>query len=160
VFLDRDGTINVKAPEGSYITSPSEMVLLPGAASAIRRINDSGRPVFVVTNQRGVALGIMGDDDLVRANAALEQLLDQESGARINGFYCCTHMQGACDCRKPLPGLINRALSEHHLDAASSAMIGDAQSDIDAGRAAGVRHLLRLAEDEPDLLSAVRALGF
>jgi D-glycero-D-manno-heptose 1,7-bisphosphate phosphatase len=159
VFLDRDGTINVKADEGSYITSPAELALLPGAARAIRRINDCERKVLVVTNQRGVARGVMSAADLDEVNSALQRLLESEAGAHVDGFYSCTHHAGECDCRKPLPGLINRAASEHQIDVSQSAMIGDAESDVAAGRAAGVAQLIQLGVDWADLGAAIEALG-
>jgi D-glycero-D-manno-heptose 1,7-bisphosphate phosphatase len=144
VFLDRDGTINVKPAEGDYIRSPEELQLLPGAGAAIRLFNDLNLLVVVVTNQRAVALGIMTMDDLAAVTNRLNSMLAAHA-AHIDASYACIHDEGRCDCRKPAPGLILRALVElPPIDLASSMMIGDTESDVFAGRAAGLR-TLRLA---------------
>jgi D-glycero-D-manno-heptose 1,7-bisphosphate phosphatase len=142
VLLDRDGTINVKAPEGEYVTAPEGLVLLPGAAGAIRVLNDAGIPVAVVTNQRGIALGRMTEADLDAIHARLERLLAAE-GARIDAFFFCPHEKGACACRKPGPLLLERARDRFGLASlAGTVMIGDALTDVQAGRAAGARTVL------------------
>ena len=157
-FLDRDGTINVKAPEGDYVDDPARLELLPGAAAAIRRLNDARIPVLVVTNQRGIALGRMTEDDLARVHARLDALLGAE-GARIDAYYHCPHDRGTCDCRKPGTALLERAAAEHGLDLTSALVIGDAESDVEAGRRVGARTVL-LGRDARDLAAAVRdALG-
>jgi D-glycero-D-manno-heptose 1,7-bisphosphate phosphatase len=149
VFLDRDGTLNVKADEGDYITRPADLVLLPGAAYAVRRLNDAGVPVFVVTNQRGVARGLMSHDDLDAVHVRLADLL-REVGASVRGTYTCVHGHGQCECRKPLPGLLHQAATEHGLDLAHCAMVGDAASDVAAGRAAGCYTVRIAGTDDPD----------
>ncbi|HET6478732.1 MAG TPA: HAD-IIIA family hydrolase, partial [Actinoplanes sp.] len=75
VLLDRDGTVNVKAAEGEYVARPEQLTLLPGAGPAVRRLRDAGIPVFVVTNQRGVARGLMTADDLDAVHARLVELI-------------------------------------------------------------------------------------
>jgi len=137
VFLDRDGTINAKAPEGCYVTSPRALRLLPGAGAAVRRLNDAGVPVVVVTNQRGVALGKMTLGEVARVNDSLQRRLSR-LGARVDGFYVCPHQAGACACRKPLPGLLlqaSRDFPERRLP--HCVMIGDSEADVKAGLAAG-----------------------
>jgi D-glycero-D-manno-heptose 1,7-bisphosphate phosphatase len=144
VFLDRDGTINVGAGTDDYITSPRQLRLLPGAASAIRLFNQLDLVVVVVTNQRGVARGRMTLTDLDAVTDRLNSILAGQ-GAHIDATYACTHEEGTCDCRKPAPGLILRAARERaEIDLESSVMIGDTESDVSAGRAAGVR-TVRLA---------------
>ena len=135
-FLDRDGTINVKAPEGEYVTSPSSVALLPGAAGAIRALNELGIPVFVVTNQRGIALGRMTEDDLAAVHARLDELLAEE-GARIDAYYHCPHDRGECDCRKPGTAMLERAAEEHGVELGRSLMVGDGETDVEAGRRVG-----------------------
>src|SRR3954454_10176331 len=100
VLLDRDGTINVKAAEGEYVTSPEQLVLLDGAAAAIRRLNLARIRVAVITNQRGIALGRMTEADLAAVHRRLVQLLVAE-GARVDAIFHCPHEKGTCDCRKP-----------------------------------------------------------
>ena len=155
VFLDRDGTINAKAPEGDYITEPERLTLLPGAAHAIRRLNELGALVIVVTNQRGIALGRMTDADLEDVHAQLRSLLEKQAGARLDAIFHCPHDAGACHCRKPAPGLIYQARAwRPEIDLARSIIIGDSRTDSTAGRRAGLNTIL-LGRDAGDLAAAV-----
>ncbi len=135
-FLDRDGTINVKAPEGAYVTTPDAVELLPGAGEAIGRLNAAGVPVVVVTNQRGVALGHMTEADLSAVHRRLDELLARE-GARVDRYEHCPHEKDSCACRKPRTLMLERAARSLAVDPADGAMIGDAASDVAAGRAVG-----------------------
>ena len=155
-FLDRDGTINVKAPEGEYVESPGDVTLLPGAAAAIARINAAGIPVYVVTNQRGIALGRMTEDDLAAVHDRLSSLLAEE-GAHVDAYYHCPHDKGVCDCRKPGTAMLERAAREHGVELARSFLVGDAESDVEAGRRVGARTVL-LGRDAGSLREAVEAL--
>lgn len=161
-FLDRDGTINLKAPEGQYIEGPDELVLLPGAARAVRCLNDAGVRVVVVTNQRGIALGAMTESDLAAVHRRLAQLLDAQAGARLDGVLHCPHERGSCLCRKPAAGMLEQALRRWpDIDLGASWMVGDAASDIEAGRRAGTATVALSLDDvgadhvAEDLLSAV-----
>jgi D-glycero-D-manno-heptose 1,7-bisphosphate phosphatase len=148
VFLDRDGTINRGAAEGDYIRSPEEVELLPGAAEAIRILNQLPAKVVVVTNQRGIALGLMSEDDLAAVNARLEQLLTAE-GARLDAILHCPHGKDECECRKPGPGMFERAARE--VPGASlegAAMIGDSPLDVEAGNRLGLT-TIRLGPSAP-----------
>ncbi|MEU2869664.1 HAD-IIIA family hydrolase [Streptomyces olivoreticuli] len=145
-FLDRDGTLNVKPPPGEYVVSPAELTLLPGAAAAVRRINESERPAILVTNQRGVARGIMSEGDLAAVQRRLAELLRAE-GAFLDACYSCVHDEGGCDCRKPRPGLLTRAAADFPgLALPDAVMIGDAETDVLAGRAAGTATVRLAAE--------------
>jgi D-glycero-D-manno-heptose 1,7-bisphosphate phosphatase len=136
-FLDRDGTINVKAPEGDYVKGPDEVVMIDGAAAAIARLNAAGVPAIVVSNQRGIALGRMSEDDLARVNERIADLLAGE-GARIDAWYHCPHDRGECDCRKPETGMLTRAVAEHGIaDLGDTVVVGDSDSDVEAGRRVG-----------------------
>ena len=138
VFLDRDGTLNVKADEGAYVTEPAQLVLLPGAAAAVRRLNQAGVPVILVTNQRCIARGLLSPDGYGAVAERLRHLL-AEGGARLDAEYVCPHEGGSCDCRKPLPGLLHRAAADHAgLVLEHAALVGDAESDVQAGLAAGL----------------------
>jgi D-glycero-D-manno-heptose 1,7-bisphosphate phosphatase len=146
VLLDRDGTINEPAAADRYVADPESARLLPGAAAAIRRLNAAGVPVVVVTNQRGVATGKLSSSQLDRVNSAITARL-AESGARLDGWYVCPHDVGACDCRKPLPGLLARALADRPgLEPADCVVVGDAESDVLAGQAIGIRGVLLHAD--------------
>jgi D-glycero-D-manno-heptose 1,7-bisphosphate phosphatase len=132
-FLDRDGTINVKAPEGAYVTRPEEFAFLPYAEEAIALLAAAGWRVVVVTNQRGIALGRMTLADVEAVNARLAHL-------PVDAVFVCPHDRGVCECRKPGVGLFLQA-RERFPDIAfeRSVMIGDSDSDIAAGRAIGAR---------------------
>ncbi|MER7015003.1 HAD family hydrolase [Saccharopolyspora sp. NPDC000359] len=144
VFVDRDGTLNRKAPPGQYVTRWQDLVLLPGVAQAVRRLNRSGRQVIVVTNQRGVARGLMSQASLDAVHHRLRELVGQQ-GARLDAIYCCAHAAGRCGCRKPQPGMLLAAAADRPgVDLADAVLIGDAETDVAAGRAAGVR-TVRLA---------------
>jgi D-glycero-D-manno-heptose 1,7-bisphosphate phosphatase len=139
VFLDRDGTINVKSAPGQYVTRPSELRLLPGAGGAVRALNATGALVLVVTNQRGVALRKMALSDVHAVNQAMSQRLAR-FGARIDGFYVCPHGHSECQCRKPAPGLLFQACRDYpQLHLARSVVIGDSETDVGAAMAGGAR---------------------
>lgn len=139
VFLDRDGVINRKMPEGRYVMQPDEFDELPGVPEAILQLNRAGLRVIVVTNQRGVALGLYTLTDVNAIHARLAAIL-AGSGAHIDGIYVCPHDKNQCNCRKPKPGLFEQALHDFpELTATASVMIGDSLSDIEFGRNVGMR---------------------
>lgn len=158
VFLDRDGVINRKAPEGAYITSVSELELLSGVREAIARLNRLGVPVVVITNQRGVARGLMTRADLEDVHREIEKELALGS-AEIDAFYSCTHdKQESCGCRKPAPGNLIAASQDLQVDLEHSWMVGDRESDIEAGSAAGCRTIrLTKTSEQPDDLARTKA---
>jgi D-glycero-D-manno-heptose 1,7-bisphosphate phosphatase len=141
-FLDRDGTINVRPPEGGYVTRPEALELLPRAAKAIARLNAAGCRAIVVTNQRGVALGRMSEEDLGAVHGRLEAELGR-AGARLDGIYACTHDEGACDCRKPAIGLFERARGhDPGIEFADAVVIGDSSRDMEAASTLGCGRVL------------------
>jgi D-glycero-D-manno-heptose 1,7-bisphosphate phosphatase len=151
-FLDRDGTINVKAPEGEYVRSPSEFCYLPGAEDAIRALAAAGWRVVVVTNQRGIALGQM-------TAAAVDEIHAMVLELPVAAVYVCPHEQGTCDCRKPATGLFRQAKHDFpEIEFAQSVVIGDAPSDIAAGEALGCRTMLVGRPPLPSLRDAVALL--
>ncbi len=134
VFLDRDGVINRKPPEREYIHHWDNFQFLPGAERAIAALNRSGRRVIVVTNQRGIALGLYTGADVESLHTRLQQHLAQH-GARIDAFYYCPHDKQQCDCRKPKPGLFQQAFRDFPGALPSNSLvIGDSISDIQAAR--------------------------
>jgi D-glycero-D-manno-heptose 1,7-bisphosphate phosphatase len=134
VFLDRDGVINRKPPEGEYVGQWSDFHLLPRAEQAIAALNASGRRVIVITNQRGIALGLYSDDDVQHIHDALQHHLAGYS-ARIDAFYYCPHDKNECECRKPATGLFERAFQDFpEASSSNSIVIGDSISDIEAAR--------------------------
>jgi D-glycero-D-manno-heptose 1,7-bisphosphate phosphatase len=141
VFLDRDGVINRKAPEGEYIAHWSEVEILPGVEEAIAALNRAGRRVMVVSNQRGIALGLYTAADVDAIHIKLQEHL-AGFGAHIDAFYFCPHDEGECDCRKPGTGMFLRAFRDFpDAKANNSVMMGDSISDIEAARALGMRSI-------------------
>ncbi|HEY1984420.1 MAG TPA: HAD family hydrolase [Terracidiphilus sp.] len=148
VFLDRDGVINQKMPEGEYVSAWKHFRLLPGAAEAIGKLKRAGLRVLVVSNQRGIALGFYAPEDVDYIHAQLQEKLNTD-GAKIDGFYFCPHDKRVCNCRKPLPGLFEQARSQFQdITAESSTMIGDSLSDIEFGRNLGMKTIF--IEGEPN----------
>lgn len=139
VFLDRDGVLNVAASAGEYIQHPQDLLLLPGVGEALRRLGQAGYHLIVVTNQRGVALGRMSEGDLEQVHGELRRQLEA-GGARLDLILACPHgMDEGCACRKPRPGMLIEGARLLGLDLSASWMVGDNHSDMQAGRAAGVR---------------------
>jgi histidinol-phosphate phosphatase family protein len=138
-FLDRDGVLNRRAPPSDYVKTPGEFVWLAGAREGVLRLNAEGWLVLVVTNQRGIARGLMTARDVEAIHARAQRELG-EIGAHVDAFFYCPHGdQDACACRKPQPGLILRATREWNVDLGASFLIGDDERDIEAARRAGVR---------------------
>ena len=141
-FLDRDGVINRKAPEGEYITRWEEMKILAGVPAAIAMLNHAGFHVIVVSNQRCVAKGLITSMELDSIHERLREGL-VGCGARLDAIYYCPHeKQPVCTCRKPAPGMLLSAAADHEIDLGASWMIGDSEDDVIAGRAAGCRTAL------------------
>jgi D-glycero-D-manno-heptose 1,7-bisphosphate phosphatase len=143
VFLDRDGVL---IPDIGYPHLEEHLVLIPGAAEAVRRLNALGYLVVIVTNQSGVARGLFGEDQMHAFNALLVRRLAAK-GARIGAVYACPFHAEAKDPkwfhpdhpdRKPNPGMILRAVADHNIDPARSFLIGDQATDLEAARRAGM----------------------
>lgn len=153
VFLDRDGTLNVKAPEGEYITSPADLVLLPGAAHAVAQLNAAGLRTILVTNQRWLSSPASDPGRYAAIQARLAELLAAE-GAWLDASFHCPHPAGSCDCRKPGNGMLLRAAREHRLDLARAVIVGDTEDDMVAGRLAGTAGIL-LRDRSPDTTASI-----
>ena len=137
-FFDRDGTINV---DTGYLYEPEKLKFIPGVPELIRKYNDEGYLVIVITNQSGIARGMFTVEQMERFNEYMNQRLQNEYGAHIDAFYYCPHLPeitGECDCRKPKPGLFLRAIQEHNIDPTQSVSYGDSERDKIASLAAGI----------------------
>jgi D-glycero-D-manno-heptose 1,7-bisphosphate phosphatase len=134
VFLDRDGTI---ADEVGYLNHVSRFRMFPFAAAAIRRLNEAGLAVIVVTNQSGVARGYFPESLVQEVNKLMCKQLAIE-GARVDGTYYCPHGSGdVCECRKPKTGMLDQAAREHGLDLKRSFVVGDRYGDVELAFRAG-----------------------
>jgi histidinol-phosphate phosphatase family protein len=136
VFFDRDGTL-IEDP--AFLSRPEQVRLLPGAAAAVRAVNEAGRLAVVVTNQSGIARGLLTEADYAATAARLAELL-AAGGARLDAQYHCPHhpdLTGPCECRKPGTLLFRRAAADLGIDLGRSWWIGDAARDVEAALALG-----------------------
>lgn len=141
VFLDRDGTILV---EKDYLADPADAELIAGAAHGMRRLAEAGFTLVVVSNQSGIARGLYGEAEYRAVEARMLELLAAE-GVRIGASYHCPHhpdFTADCDCRKPRPGMFQRAIREHGLDGGASWLVGDRLRDLEPGEGLGARAIL------------------
>ena len=140
VFLDRDGVINYRAPQGEYVLSSSEFRIIPQVVDWIRLFNALDFLVIVVTNQRCVSLGLTTSDEIERIHENMRNELER-LGARIDGVYVCPHGLNDCDCRKPKPGMVLQAAADRDIDVSRSLMIGDSASDKELAANCGMRFI-------------------
>ncbi|RBW69190.1 D-glycero-alpha-D-manno-heptose-1,7-bisphosphate 7-phosphatase [Bacillus taeanensis] len=149
VFLDRDGVINeVLSKRVKFVNKPEQFFLLEGVGEAVKKLNEEGYKVFVVTNQGGIGLGYMKEQELHRVHEKMISDLG-EFGASINDIAYCHHKPKAgCACRKPEPKMILDLAKKYDIDLSKSYMIGDRDPDIEAGQAAGV-HSILIGKREP-----------
>ncbi|HEV2440145.1 MAG TPA: HAD-IIIA family hydrolase [bacterium] len=152
VFVDRDGVL---IRDVDHLTSAAQIEILPGVAESLRRLRDDGWAVVVVTNQSVVARGLVTEEGLREIHRALQAQLGLRGPVIDAIYYCPHHPEGAaaayrvvCDCRKPEAGLLLRAAADLGIDLAASVMVGDAVSDVEAGRRAGCRTVLLRAARE------------
>ena len=138
VFLDRDGTLNARPADHEYVTSLAGFAWLPAVPEALAKLAQSGFVLAVVSNQRGVGRGLVAPTTLREIELHIQDELGAY-GCEISAFRYCIHDGVACDCRKPKPGMILALAQELGVDLAASWMVGDADSDIRAGEAAGCR---------------------
>jgi len=141
VFLDRDGTL---CEEVGYLNHISRFRMFPFAAPAVRRLNEAGHPVIVITNQSGVARGYFPEELVHRVHEQMTAEL-AAAGARVDGVYFCPHSgEENCDCRKPRPGMLERAAREHRLRLEGSFLVGDRYGDVEMAYAVKARSILVL----------------
>lgn len=175
-FIDRDGVLN---EERAFVHRTEDFVLLPGAVEALRLLQGAGYLLVVITNQSGIARGLYSEADYLALTEHMRARLQAE-GISLDAVEHCPHLPDApveqyrrdCDCRKPKPGMIERAMERLDIDPAASFLVGDRLSDVQAGRAAGVGRcflvrtgyqpseeaLARADGVYDDLLSCIRAV--
>ncbi len=142
VFFDRDGIVNTSPGAGLYVTRWEDFHLLPEFVEALRIVRAHGYQAAIVTNQRAVARGLVSADVVESMHRRLRDLLRQNYRLDLLDIRYCPHDVGQCDCRKPLPGMLTAVAARHGLDLAASWMVGDAETDIEAGRRAGCHTIL------------------
>ena len=156
VFLDRDETLNPD-PKPGYISNPDNFSLFAGVGPALKKLQDAGFLLIVITNQSGIARGFFDFEGLQKVHDKMNRLLAAD-GVTLNEVYACPHLaEGkiepfniACECRKPKPGLFLKARDKYNIDMRESYGIGDKERDCQAAKEAGARPILIAAEKHPD----------
>lgn len=158
IFLDRDGVTNKKPPKAEYVCKPEDFIWIEGAKEAIKKLNGAGYIVILISNQAGIARGIMSHDDFWKIQKKMECDLD-EIGAHIDKVYYCPHgWDEECECRKPKPGMLYQAQKDFSINLTQCVVIGDDERDIMTAHNANMKGILvteeyRLANAVEDLLS-------
>lgn len=156
VLLDRDGVVNVSPPKGDYIKSPDDLHLIAGVAEAIRELNKKNIKVAIVTNQQGVGKGIYSVAALGAIHEKLRAELKEEK-AHIDAIFYCPHLSSdKCSCRKPCPGMLLDLMKKFGAKPEETVMVGDYESDMQAGKAAGVRNIyIPSSTDTPEQIDYI-----
>ena len=160
VFLDKDGTI---IEDVGYIQSPSQIKFIDGSIEAIKKLNQAGYKVVIISNQSGIARGMVTENAIHHVDKTLHKHI-LNGGAHLDGIYFCPHhpehglhpYKKSCECRKPHPGLIKKAEHDLKIDLSMSFMIGDKATDIEAGQKAGVKTVLVLTGRGPEEKSKIK----
>ena len=156
IFLDRDGTLNVRPKQACYIETPEDFIWLPGARRAVKQLKDAGYAIILISNQPGIARGRLTKETLEQIHNKMQTDL-REIGASIDHIYYCPHNWDAgCECRKPKPGMFYQAQRDLSLDLTKCWMLGDDERDMHAGGDAGCR-CMYISEQHP-LSQAVQAI--
>lgn len=156
IFLDRDGTLNVKPAKACYVESPKEFVWIDGAREAVALLKKAGYRVILVSNQPGITKGNLTIEKLDEIHNKMQSELE-EKGGTIDAIYYCPHnWDDGCDCRKPKPGMFYQAQKDYSLNLTKCVMIGDDERDMEAAKAAGCIGIL--IDDNYTLLQAVKQL--
>ena len=147
VFLDRDGVINKKRED--YVKSSNELIILPNVKKSIKELKKNGFNIIIVTNQSPINRGIISKNELKKIHE--EMILKINEGLTLDMIYYCPHRPDEkCECRKPKPGMLLQAIKDWEVDIEKSWLIGDSESDVQAGKAVGIKSI-RIKENE-DLL--------
>ena len=143
VFLDRDGIINKNRPD--YVKTIDELEILE-VAESIKKLKDNGFLVVVISNQSAINRGLTNHENVKQIHSTIQEYL-KKNGTKIDAFYYCPHRPDEdCDCRKPKPGLFKKAIAELKIDPKSSWLVGDRDSDIQAGQSVGCK-TIKIAEN-------------
>jgi len=142
VFFDRDGIVNESPEAEGYVLGWEKFRLMPEFPECLRVVHRHGYAAAIVTNQRAVALGLLSADQLETMHQDLRNLLEREYGLFLLDIIYCPHQAGVCSCRKPEPGMLLTIAARHAVDLHQSWMVGDSESDVEAGQRAGCRTIL------------------
>lgn len=138
VFFDRDGVVNA-SPGPGYVERWEDFHVLPEFVQVLRKTIELGFDAVIVTNQRGVARGLVTIETVNDMHRRMRELLARQHGLEVLDVYVCPHNDGECECRKPKPGMLLAAAKKHNIDLGRSWMVGDNERDVETGRNAGCR---------------------
>lgn len=156
VFLDRDGVINQKPPEHDYVKNWTEFKFIPGIEELIKKVNLKGYLVIVITNQRGIARGLVAEKTIQKIHRKMISEL-KKKGAIIDAVCYCPHnIEEKCKCRKPKPGMILKAAKDFNIDLKRSILIGDDKNDIIAGNKAGCKTIFLRNHNYRKIISLIK----
>lgn len=153
IFIDRDGTLNKRPNKAEYIVKPEDFIWLDGAKEGIKKLNNAGYFIIMISNQAGIARGVMTDHDFDLVQSKMNNDLLRING-HIDAVYYCPHgWNDDCDCRKPKPGMLYQAQKEHSIDLTKCIMIGDDERDIITANNADMKGIL--VDDNYKFIDAV-----
>ena len=156
LILDRDGVLNRRPPRAEYVRLPEDIEWMPGTFEALRLLTGAGYRFVVVSNQAGIARGVMSHGELATIERHMRDVLERE-GVEIEQFYYCPHgWDDGCDCRKPRPGMLFQAQRDFHLDLTRTLFVGDDERDGEAAEAAGSP--FAMVDDKRSLLDVAHEL--
>jgi histidinol-phosphate phosphatase family protein len=158
VLLDRDGVVNKNAPLHDHVKKWEEFDFLPEAAEGIKRLNDAGFTIVLITNQQGIGKGLMTEEDLTNIHDKMQRELSKK-GARIDYIYYCPHLQDEnCKCRKPKPGMVEKAAKEIGFNPKKAILIGDSENDKKLAEVVGAKFFK--VDEKNSLLTVVNRIMF
>jgi len=157
IFFDRDGVINARIV-GGYVLHWNEFDLQPDVADVLREIKLRGYLAIIITNQRGVGLGLMSEQDLQLIHSELQSKMLAEAGSQFDDIFYCTDLDDAPGRRKPSPAMLLEAAEKWNIDLANSWMIGDSKSDIEAGQRAGAKTAYFVTEHSEEIPKATKII--
>lgn len=152
LFIDRDGVIN-KDPGGwtktNYVTNWKDFHFVPGALEALKILKEKNIKVIVASNQAGINKGLYTNEELSKVNSLMLKEIESFGGAVEEVFYCIHKDEDKCECRKPMPGMLEMAAKKYHIEPKTTYFIGDANTDVVAGKRAGCKSILVLSGKTP-----------
>jgi D-glycero-D-manno-heptose 1,7-bisphosphate phosphatase len=157
IFFDRDGVINARIL-GGYVRHWNEFELLPGVVETLREIKRRGYLAIIITNQRGVGLGIMSEANLTQVHNEMQRAMEQKAGVRFDDIIFCTDTDDSLGRRKPSPAMLLEAAEKWNIDLANSWMIGDSMSDIEAGERAGTKTAYLVTPHSEEIPKATKVI--
>ena len=157
VFFDRDGVINARIL-GGYVRHRNEFELLPGVVETLAEIKRRGYLAIIITNQRGVGMGMMSESDLHAIHEELQRAMEREAGVRFDDIFFCTDVDDSSGRRKPSPAMLLEAAKKWNIDLLHSWMIGDSMSDIEAGQRAGTKTAYLVTEHTDEIPKATKII--